>query len=220
MRLAGLAPGSTTVNCAANADYWPKNANGGQIGVQSNTAHFATITGAMNGTYIICSKNILGQFVLQLDATMDDGDPGTGSMRAILQSAVAARRHDGHGTGRSGGYLHGVHEHLTSFPRRNKIARLARAIFFSALQQEHLGRDQIFLAAAQHQDVALGQDRLRLRGRIANVVSPNAVISTCSRPSWSSRRVFPTAAEPGGRITECNRGCSRSFSSSTSSVTP
>ena len=42
----------------------------------------------MNGTYIICSKNILGQFVLQLDATMDDGNPETGSMRAILQSAV------------------------------------------------------------------------------------------------------------------------------------
>lgn len=87
VRLAGLAPGSTTVSCAANADYWPKNANGGQIGVQSNTA-FATMTGAMNGSYIICSKNILGQFVLQLDATLDDGNPQTGSMRAILQSAV------------------------------------------------------------------------------------------------------------------------------------
>ena len=88
VRLAGLAPGSTTVNCAAGADYWPKNANGGQIGIQSNTG-FATITGAMPGSYIICSKNILGQFVLQLDATLDDGDPSTGSMRAILQSAPA-----------------------------------------------------------------------------------------------------------------------------------
>lgn len=87
VRLAGLAPGSTTVSCAANADYWPKNANGGQIGVQSNTA-FATMTGTMNGSYLICSKNILGQFVLQLDATLDDGNPATGSMRAILQSAI------------------------------------------------------------------------------------------------------------------------------------
>ena len=85
VRLAGLAPGSTTVSCAANADYWPKNANGGQIGIQSNTA-FVTFTGAMNGSYIICSKNILGQFVLQLDATLDDGNPATGSMRAIQQS--------------------------------------------------------------------------------------------------------------------------------------
>ena len=91
VRMAGLAPGSTvysTTICAANSDYWPKNANGGQIGIQGNTS-FATITGsAMNGTYIICSKNILGQFVLQLDATMDDGNPETGSMRAILQTSI------------------------------------------------------------------------------------------------------------------------------------
>jgi prepilin-type N-terminal cleavage/methylation domain-containing protein len=87
VRLAGLAPGSTTVSCAANADYWPKNANGGQIGIQSNTG-FVTMTGTMNGSYIICSKNILGQFVLQLDSTLDDGNPETGSMRAIQQSAI------------------------------------------------------------------------------------------------------------------------------------
>ena len=87
VRLAGLAPGSTIVSCAANADYWPKNANGGQIGIQSNTG-FVTMTGTMNGSYIICSKNILGQFVLQLDATLDDGNPETGSMRAILQTAI------------------------------------------------------------------------------------------------------------------------------------
>ncbi|MBI3527585.1 MAG: prepilin-type cleavage/methylation domain-containing protein, partial [Betaproteobacteria bacterium] len=85
VRLAGLAPGSTTVDCSASADYWPKNANGGQIGIQSNTTTFVTMTGTMNGSYIICSKNILGQFVLQLDATLDDGNPATGSMRAILQ---------------------------------------------------------------------------------------------------------------------------------------
>jgi len=90
VRLAGLAPGSTTVNCAANADYWPKNANGGQIGIMSNipATFTATINTPMNGSYIICSRNILGQFVLQLDATLDDGNPETGSMRAILQSAV------------------------------------------------------------------------------------------------------------------------------------
>jgi prepilin-type N-terminal cleavage/methylation domain-containing protein len=87
VRLAGLAAGSKTVDCAANADYWPKNANGGQIGIQGNIS-FATITGGMDGSYIICSKNILGQFVLQLDATLDDGNPATGSMRAIQQSAI------------------------------------------------------------------------------------------------------------------------------------
>jgi hypothetical protein len=87
VRLAGLSPGSTVVSCAANADYWPKNANGGQIGIQSNSA-FVTMTGTMNGSYVICSKNILGAFVLQLDATLDDGNPATGSMRAIQTSAA------------------------------------------------------------------------------------------------------------------------------------
>jgi len=87
VRLAGLTPGSTTVNCAANADYWPKNANGGQIGIQSKSG-FVTMTGDMRGSYIICSSNILGQYVLRLDALIDDGDPATGSMLAIQQSAL------------------------------------------------------------------------------------------------------------------------------------
>lgn len=89
VRLANLATGTTTVNCAAGGGYYPQNANGGQIGIQSNVG-FATITlpTAMTGTYIICSPNILGQFVLQLDATLDDGNPATGSMRAIQQSAI------------------------------------------------------------------------------------------------------------------------------------
>ena len=88
VRLAGLASGTTSVDCALSSDYWPKNAGGGQIGIQSNTNAFVTMTGTMNGSYIICSKNILGHFVLQLDATLDDGDPATGSMRAILQTAI------------------------------------------------------------------------------------------------------------------------------------
>ncbi len=89
VRLANLAPGPTAVDCSATGVYYPKNTNGGQIGIQSN-ASFATITGptAMTGSYIICSANILGSFVLQLDVTMDDGNPETGSMRAILNSAI------------------------------------------------------------------------------------------------------------------------------------
>ncbi len=87
VRLAGLAPGSAPVDCAPNADYWPKNANGGQIGIQSNSG-FVTMTGGMRGSYIICSSNILGQYVLRLDAMIDDGNPETGSMLAIQQSAV------------------------------------------------------------------------------------------------------------------------------------
>jgi len=91
IRLANLAPGSTTAACAA-AGYYPVNASGGQIGVQSSNG-FATITlpaPAMTGTYVICSANISGQFVLQLDTLLDDGNPQTGSMRAIDQTALGA----------------------------------------------------------------------------------------------------------------------------------
>ncbi len=85
VRMAGLAPGSATVSCAPGSDYWPRNANGGQVGIQSNTA-FATMTGTITGSYIICSKNIPGDFVLQIDAMLDNGDPATGSVRAIRTS--------------------------------------------------------------------------------------------------------------------------------------
>lgn len=88
VRMAGLGNGSTVVDCSAGSDYWLKNANGGQIGIQSNVA--LTTFSAGNGppgSYVICSSNILGQFVLQLDALLDDGNPATGSMRAIQTSA-------------------------------------------------------------------------------------------------------------------------------------
>ena len=88
VRLANLAPGSTIVDCASpNSSYFPKNTNGGRIGIQSN-AGLVTITDRIPGTYIVCSNNIPGQFVPQLDALLDDGNPQTGSVRAILQSAI------------------------------------------------------------------------------------------------------------------------------------
>jgi prepilin-type N-terminal cleavage/methylation domain-containing protein len=89
IRLANLAPGSTTVTC--DAAYYPTNASGGQIGVQSSNG-FTTITlpTAMSGTYIICSAHIAGQFVLQLDTLLDDGNPQTGAMRAIDETALGA----------------------------------------------------------------------------------------------------------------------------------
>jgi prepilin-type N-terminal cleavage/methylation domain-containing protein len=87
VRMANLAPGLIMVNCDADSNYWPRNISGGRIGIQSNTG-FVTITGGMTGNYIICSANIPGQYVMQLDQLMDDGDPATGSMRAIRQSAI------------------------------------------------------------------------------------------------------------------------------------
>ena len=91
VRLAGLAPGVTTIpgTPAVGDGYHPVNAGGGEIGIQSNNGTFATITSnaagtagtGMTGSYIICSQGILGKFVKQLDTTMDDGNTDAGSMR-------------------------------------------------------------------------------------------------------------------------------------------
>ena len=88
VRLAGLAPGTTTVDCSAGNTYQPKNADGGLIGIQSVTG-FTTITSnaagaastGMAGAYVVCSAGVLGKFAKQLDTTMDDGEGDTGSMR-------------------------------------------------------------------------------------------------------------------------------------------
>src|SRR5450759_5282978 len=93
VRLAGLAPGVTTIPAvpAVGDGYKPVNAAGGEIGIQSNNGTLATITSnaagatntGMTGTYIICSQGILGKFLKQLDTTMDDGNTDTGSMRTV-----------------------------------------------------------------------------------------------------------------------------------------
>jgi prepilin-type N-terminal cleavage/methylation domain-containing protein len=84
LRLAGLATGSTTLG---DATYQPTNTEGGVIGVQSNPNK--TITG-LSGSYAICSTGILGKFVKQLDATMDDGNTATGAMMAAETVSGAA----------------------------------------------------------------------------------------------------------------------------------
>jgi hypothetical protein len=57
------------------ADYPPFNAVGGRIGIQSA----APFTG-LNGSYYICSANILGRHAKQLDIQLDDGNTATGSL--------------------------------------------------------------------------------------------------------------------------------------------
>jgi prepilin-type N-terminal cleavage/methylation domain-containing protein len=83
-RLAGFAPGPTD---KTNADYIPKNASSGKIGIQSGSAGTPPLRdinkNPIRGSYIICSDGILGKFVKQLDSTMDDGNIGTGSMLAM-----------------------------------------------------------------------------------------------------------------------------------------
>ena len=96
VRLAGLAPGITTIPSALPGDYNPKNASGGFIGIQSGTTVAANspivsaTTGPISGAYIICSTGILGKFVTQLDTQMDDGNPATGSMMATLSPTSPA----------------------------------------------------------------------------------------------------------------------------------
>jgi len=85
VRLAGLAPGPTAVT---DANYYPTNADGGRIGVQSVNG-FTTITG-MTGSFVVCSDGILGKFAKQLDSTLDDGETSTGSVRAVVSGAPGA----------------------------------------------------------------------------------------------------------------------------------
>jgi prepilin-type N-terminal cleavage/methylation domain-containing protein len=80
VRLAGLAAGPTAVG---DTNYMPRNADGGIIGITTNSNTTPYIAG-MKGTYLICSTSLLGKYVKQLDATIDDGCPNTGSLRAVL----------------------------------------------------------------------------------------------------------------------------------------
>ena len=83
VRLAGLAPGPTSTS---DANYYPRNADGGIIGVQSVAATGGFPTG-FTGAFAICSAAILGKFAKQLDTTLDDGATDTGSVRVYATVA-------------------------------------------------------------------------------------------------------------------------------------
>ncbi|KVW97177.1 prepilin-type N-terminal cleavage/methylation domain-containing protein [Thiobacillus denitrificans] len=95
VRLAGLAPGLTTIPATLPGDYNPKNASGGIIGIQSGTTDAAEtpVKGAdgkaIGGAYVICSASILGKFVKQLDIQMDDSNTAAGSMMATPTTGYA-----------------------------------------------------------------------------------------------------------------------------------
>lgn len=82
VRLAGLAAGPTGT---ADANYRPRNADGGFIGIEMAQRAFIS---AFPGTYVVCSDGILGRFAKQLDATMDDNNTATGSLRTVTQGHV------------------------------------------------------------------------------------------------------------------------------------
>ena len=95
VRLAGLAPGLTTIPGTLPGDYNPKNASGGIIGIQSGTTVVGSspVVGAdgnaIGGAYVICSTGILGKFVKQLDTQLDDGNTASGSMMATPTTGYA-----------------------------------------------------------------------------------------------------------------------------------
>ncbi|NOT66483.1 MAG: prepilin-type N-terminal cleavage/methylation domain-containing protein [Methylotenera sp.] len=89
VRLAGFSTGPTAV---ADAAYLPRNAESGRLGIQSLNG-LATIQDAvspMTGLYVVCSENITGRLVKQIDTNLDDGNTATGSLRAVIPPATAA----------------------------------------------------------------------------------------------------------------------------------
>ena len=84
VRLAGLATGTT--NTAA-ADYTPRNAEGGVIGVTSDPILIAPTT-PYPASFYVCSQGIQGRFARQIDTTLDDGNTQTGTVRVITDNAV------------------------------------------------------------------------------------------------------------------------------------
>lgn len=77
LSLAGLSTGGATP---------PTHAFGGLMGA---TASGVPITG-LPGSFFVCAANIPGKIMMQLDTTLDDGNPTTGTMRASKTSQGTA----------------------------------------------------------------------------------------------------------------------------------
>ncbi len=84
LRLAGLVTGTPAV---ASADYIPRNAEGGVIGVTGDPVLTAPAQ-PYAGNFFICSRGIQGRYARQLDTTMDDGNTSTGTVRAIADNVA------------------------------------------------------------------------------------------------------------------------------------
>ena len=65
----------------------PFNAVTGMIGVQTGGTGGKTTLGGLNAL-IICSANLPDKIAIAVDTQMDDGAPGTGTVRALDQSAL------------------------------------------------------------------------------------------------------------------------------------
>ena len=81
VRRGNFAAGGTDISVAT---YLPTNSDGGFIGIES--ASQPTLTPYLtnlSGTYLACSKGILGKFAKLIDVQMDDGNGSTGSVRIV-----------------------------------------------------------------------------------------------------------------------------------------
>lgn len=76
VRLANLASGTTVFN----ADYLPRNAEGGRYGVTG-----VSPVKDWGGSYFVCSSGLRGSLARQLDITLDDGNTATGNVRVICE---------------------------------------------------------------------------------------------------------------------------------------
>ena len=90
VRLAGLASGTSAVSADAANEYYPRNADGGRIGVTGDQVFTGAPVWAAN--FFVCMSGVQGRFVRQLDTTLDDGNTSTGTLRVLgsLAENVAA----------------------------------------------------------------------------------------------------------------------------------
>jgi prepilin-type N-terminal cleavage/methylation domain-containing protein len=88
VRLANLATGATATN---DANFSPRNADGGAIGVESgldSSGAAAPFIAGMRGSFYVCSGGILGRYVRQIYTTRDDGNTAGGNVRAVAANAT------------------------------------------------------------------------------------------------------------------------------------
>lgn len=82
LRLAGFVGGSGGAN--------PNNAVAGMVGVQQGNDTFRSVSGTAGTGFtglILCSSNLPDKIAIAVDTTLDDGNPQTGNVRAITQTA-------------------------------------------------------------------------------------------------------------------------------------
>ena len=88
VRLANLATGPTNL---ADANYRPRNADGGFVGIESgidNAGNALPFIQGMRGAFYVCSDGILGRYARQIDTTLDDGNTAGGSVQVVLTGSA------------------------------------------------------------------------------------------------------------------------------------